>query len=110
MSSRRVTTPPSDGGLRSSAGWPLIAVLAVGIVAVAAAWFAFSGSLAEDDEPAPHRYVEAVMGAPFRVDPLFAPLNDADRDLASLVFSGLTRLGPEGAVLPDLAETWEISE
>jgi peptide/nickel transport system substrate-binding protein len=110
MSSRRVTTPPSGGGLKSSAGWPLLAVLAVGIIAVAAAWFAFSGSLAQENEPASHRYVEAVVGAPFRVNPLFAHLNDADRDLASLVFSGLTRLGPDGAVLPDLAETWEISE
>jgi len=110
MSSRRVTTPPSGSGLRSSAGWPLIAVLVVGIVAVAAAWFAFSGSLSEDNERASHRYVEAVVGAPFRVNPLFAHLNDADRDLTSLVFSGLTRLGPDGAVLPDLAETWEISD
>jgi peptide/nickel transport system substrate-binding protein len=111
MSSRRVTTPPSaGGGLRSNAGWPLLAVLALGIAAVGAAWFAFSGSLAQEDKPVEHRYVEAVVGAPFRVNPLFAHLNDADRDIASLVFSGLTRLGPDGAVLPDLAETWEISD
>jgi peptide/nickel transport system substrate-binding protein len=110
MSSRRLTTPPSGGGLKSSAGWPLLAVLAVGIIAVGAAWFAFSGSLAHDDQPTPHRYVEAVVGAPFRINPLFAHLNDADRDLTSLVFSGLTRLGPDGSVLPDLAETWETSE
>jgi len=77
---------------------------------VGAAWFAFSDSLAQDDRPTPHRYVEAVVGAPFRINPLFAHLNDADRDLTSLVFSGLTRLGPDGSVLPDLAETWEISE
>ena len=30
--------------------------------------------------------------------------------MAGLVFSGLTRLGADGAVLPDLAETWDISE
>ena len=63
-----------------------------------------------NDEPQAHRYTEAVVGAPSRVNPLFAHLNDADRDLASLVFSGLTRLGADGGVLPDLAETWEISE
>jgi peptide/nickel transport system substrate-binding protein len=85
-------------------------VLAGGIVAVTAAWFAFSGSFTSDDKSGSYRYVEAVVGAPSRVNPLFAHLNDADRDIASLVFSGLTRLGPDGAVLPDLAETWEISE
>ena len=56
------------------------------------------------------RYIEAIVGAPARVNPLFAPLNNADADLASLVFSGLTRLGPDGEVLPDLAESWEISD
>jgi peptide/nickel transport system substrate-binding protein len=81
------------------------------MVGVAAAWFAFSGSFADDDKPVrQHRYVEAVVGAPFRINPLFAHLNDADRDITSLVFSGLTRLGRDGAVLPDLAETWEVSE
>ena len=56
------------------------------------------------------RYLEAIVGAPARVNPLFAPLNGADADLASLVFSGLTRLGPNGEVLPDLAESWEKSD
>ncbi|HSP53963.1 MAG TPA: peptide ABC transporter substrate-binding protein, partial [Dehalococcoidia bacterium] len=32
-----------------------------------------------------------------------------DRDLATLVFSGLTRLGLDGQVLPDLAESWQIT-
>ena len=111
MSSRRVTVPPSGRGLRpSSAGWPLLAVLAFGIISVAAAWVAFSGSFNGEGSGSSHRYVEAVIGSPLRVNPLFSHLNDADRDLISLVFSGLTRLGPDGAVLPDLAETWEVSE
>ena len=102
---------PSTGPPASRrAGWPLLAALAGGIIAVAAAWFAFSGSFGSESQPQTHRYTEAVVGAPSRVNPLFAHLNDADRDLASLVFSGLTRLGPDGAVLPDLAETWEISD
>ena len=88
----------------------MLAALAGGIIAVAVAWFAFSGSFGTEGEPQTHRYTEAVVGAPSRVNPLFAHLNDADRDLASLIFSGLTRLGADGAVLPDLAETWDISE
>ena len=77
------TEPPASG----RTGWPLLAALAGGIVAVAAAWFAFSGSFGTESEPQTHRYTEAVVGAPSRVNPLFAHLNDADRDLASLVFS-----------------------
>ncbi|HLB29416.1 MAG TPA: ABC transporter substrate-binding protein [Dehalococcoidia bacterium] len=55
------------------------------------------------------RYVEALVGAPARVNPLFVGFNDADRDLASLVFSGLTRVGEDGMPLPDLAESWQVS-
>jgi peptide/nickel transport system substrate-binding protein len=93
----------------SSTGWPLLIVLAGGLVIVAAVWFAFSDSFASDKNPKVYRYTEAVVGSPSRVNPLFAHLNDADRDLSSLVFSGLTRLGPDGTVLADLAERWETS-
>jgi peptide/nickel transport system substrate-binding protein len=111
MSSRpRDTAPSADASPPGRTGWPLLAALAGGIIAVGAAWFAFSGSLGGEDTPEMHRYTEAVVGTPSRINPLFAHLNDADRDLVSLVFSGLTRLGPDGTVQPDLAETWETSE
>ena len=54
-------------------------------------------------------YVEGMAGAPGRLNPLFASLNEADRTLTSLVFSGLTRLDKQGAPFPDLAETWSMS-
>jgi peptide/nickel transport system substrate-binding protein len=84
-------------------------VIGPGVVVLAALWFTFGGSLTGSDGSGRDRYVEAVIGAPSRVNPLFAHLNDSDRDLVSLVFSGLTRLSPDGQVLPDLAESWEIS-
>jgi peptide/nickel transport system substrate-binding protein len=89
--------------------WPLLAGLVLGIVALSALWYATrEGS--EPQAAAPGgRYLEAVVGSPLRVNPLYAAFNDADRDLATLVFSGLTRLGPDGTVLPDLAESWEVS-
>ena len=89
-------------------GWPLLALLGVGIMSLAVAWFAITNPLASDDDQS-YRYVEAVVGAPSRVNPLFAHLNEADRDLASLVFSGLTRLERDGRVAPDLAESWEVA-
>jgi peptide/nickel transport system substrate-binding protein len=93
-----------------ASGWPLIAALAAGVVAVAGVWFSFGDSLTGGSGDGTDTYSEAIVGAPSRVNPLFAHLNDTDRDLVSLVFSGLARLSPDGQVLPDLAETWEISE
>ena len=98
--------PPS----RHVLGLPLIAVAAVAAVAIAAALFFVASSLFNSDDDNQQVYVEAIAGAPSRVNPLYAYLNDTDRDIASLVFSGLTRLGKDGEVLPDLAETWEISD
>jgi len=108
MSSQRETAPWGGGRRRSKISWPFLGLLAVGIAA--GSWFILAGPLTSSDEPESYRYVEAVVGTPSRVNPLFAHLSDADRDLSSLVFSGLTRLGPDGTVLPDLAETWETSD
>lgn len=48
-------------------------------------------------------YTEGVAGTWQRVNPLYASENEVDQDLTELVFSGLVRLGPDGAVVPDLA-------
>ena len=53
------------------------------------------------------RYVEAVLGPPVRVNPLARHLNDAENDLAALVFSGLMRIEADGRPVPDLASSWE---
>jgi peptide/nickel transport system substrate-binding protein len=58
--------------------------------------------------PAPRVLRDGVVGAIDTLDPLFArsrPELDAD----ALLFSGLTRLGPGGSVLPDLASSWTAS-
>ncbi len=55
--------------------------------------------------PAPRVLRDGVVGSITTLDPLFArsrPELDAD----ALLFSGLTRLGPAGTVLPDLASSW----
>jgi peptide/nickel transport system substrate-binding protein len=90
--------------------WYLPFVLVLGAAAIFAFWIYASDQ--DGDEVAAYggTYVEASVGAPQRINPLYARLNPADADLVSLVFSGLTRLGPDGRVLPDLAERWEINE
>jgi peptide/nickel transport system substrate-binding protein len=53
--------------------------------------------------------VESSTGPVERVNPLLAS-TPAESDLAALVFAGLTRPGPAGDALPDVAEGWETSE
>ncbi|TAL49178.1 hypothetical protein EPN83_01400 [Patescibacteria group bacterium] len=52
---------------------------------------------------------EGIIGSPRFVNPVLA-LSDADRDLSFLVYSGLLRPTPDGELIPDLAERYEISE
>jgi peptide/nickel transport system substrate-binding protein len=72
--------------------------------------FSSRGPASSDEVPASGgEYVEGVVGHPTYLNPLLAPFNSADQDVVSLVFSGLTRLSPNGSVVPDLATNWSIS-
>lgn len=51
---------------------------------------------------------EGVVGVVATLDPLYTT-TQAERDLASLIFSGLTRLGPGNSLAPDLAEAWSAA-
>jgi len=55
-------------------------------------------------------YTEALVGEPRLINPLYAMANDADQDLASLIYSGLLRWDPTGGLVPDLAESYEVNE
>lgn len=54
-------------------------------------------------------YVEVVDGVPQQLNPLLNdPLRDpVGRDIAALVFSGLTRIGGDGLPAPALARSWQ---
>ena len=90
--------------------WYLPLVLVVGVATVIAFWVYASDESGQRVAAYGGTYVEASAGAPQRVNPVYAGSNPADADLASLIFSGLTRLAPDGRVVPDLAERWEISD
>jgi peptide/nickel transport system substrate-binding protein len=62
---------------------------------------------AQPAEPRPYR--EGVLGHPVSVSP-FSARTQADRDLVSLVFAGLVRNGPDGSLVPDLADRWSVDE
>ncbi|OJI06791.1 hypothetical protein BK004_02365 [bacterium CG10_46_32] len=55
-------------------------------------------------------YVEAVIGAPTYINPLFSQANDVDQDITRLVFSSLMKLDEQGSLIPDLMEEYVIDE
>ncbi len=90
--------------------WLFLLVLIAGLAAFTAVWY---GDQRETGSGAPEfggSYVEGMTGAPGRINPLFAGLNDVDLSLVSLVFAGLTRLDDRGRPFPELAETWTVSD
>jgi peptide/nickel transport system substrate-binding protein len=52
---------------------------------------------------------EGIVGTPRFINPLLA-ISDADKDLSSLVYSGLMRIDGAGHIIPDLAESYSISD
>ncbi len=53
--------------------------------------------------------IEGIIGAPRFINPILAT-SEADRDLDSLIYSGLMRVGPDGNLIPDLALNYNISD
>ncbi len=51
---------------------------------------------------------EGIVGTPRFINPVLA-LGDADRDLTTLVYSGLLKVNTHGALVPDLAESYTVS-
>ena len=87
--------------------WSLL-ILIVGIV-----WFGFSLSTSNRVYvPAVGgQYIEAVVGSPQLVNPVFASVNEVDDDLVKLIYSGLMRYDEKHGVVSDLAvKKPEISE
>lgn len=52
---------------------------------------------------------EGIIGTPRFINPVLAS-TDADKDLVSLIYSGLMRKNSEGDMVPDLAESVDVSE
>lgn len=54
-------------------------------------------------------FIEGIVGTPRFINPVLA-VSEADRDLSILIYSGLMRLSEDGNLIPDLAESYNISE
>lgn len=55
------------------------------------------------------KYSEGIIGEPRFINPLLSQLSDADRDIGSIIYSGLMKNAGSGTFIPDLAERYEIS-
>ena len=82
--------------------WLLLMALVAGIAIMALLWYTASRSSEAIRPQSGGTYVEGAAGAPSRINPIFSSFNAVDSDLTALIFSGLTRLGLDGEVLPDL--------
>jgi len=54
-------------------------------------------------------FSEALVGTVTRLNPLFANLNPAERDITALIYEGLTEINMFGEPAPDLAREWIVS-
>lgn len=55
-------------------------------------------------------YIEGMIGQPLYINPLLSQTNETDADLTQLIYSGLFKYGNEGRTIPDLADSFEVSE
>lgn len=55
-------------------------------------------------------YKEGIVGQPRFINPIYAPLNDPDRDLVGLIFSGLMQYDQKGNVVLGLAKDYSVKQ
>ncbi len=88
--------------------WPVLIALA-GLLLLAvllAGWVARLPTVEVPDYGG--TFSEALIGKPRFLSPILAQ-TDAERDIVSLLFRGLTRTDAAGNVVPDVASGWEVS-
>jgi peptide/nickel transport system substrate-binding protein len=90
--------------------WQILIALSGSLIVLALAGVLAAGTTATTPPFYQKAYVEGVVGVPQQLNPLLqAPGGpQSERDLAALLFDGLTRPGADGAPRPDLAERWLI--
>lgn len=89
----------------------LLAVMGLGLVLALLSYQVQSASLCTTRVPATGgAFVEGIVGAPQALNPLLSDPYPVDRELAGLIFDGLTRYDESGQLVPNLAESWTVSE
>jgi ABC-type transport system substrate-binding protein len=90
-------------------GWQvLIALVGIAFLSAVLVYLALSSTTIERADFG-GTYIEGIAGRPSAINPIFSQYNDVDRDIAALVFTGLTRADETGIIQPDLAADWTVS-
>ena len=55
-------------------------------------------------------FSEAIISSPRYINPLLSQGSDADRDLTNPIYTSLSKCAPAGKLIPDLAESYSVSE
>lgn len=55
-------------------------------------------------------YIEGIVGQPLNINPVISQVNNADEDLAEIIYSGLLKYDNYGNLISDLAENYDISD
>src|SRR4030042_6584426 len=55
-------------------------------------------------------FKEGIVDSPQYLNPILGQINDADRDVTELIFSGLMKYDSRGELVPDLAESYAVGE
>jgi peptide/nickel transport system substrate-binding protein len=51
-----------------------------------------------------------MVGQPIYINPILSPSNDVDADITQIVYNGLLKYDKDGKIVPDLAESYDISD
>ena len=86
----------------------LITLVAIMLLVLAMAYLAFNVTTVTVPDFG-GTYVEGIAGNPQAINPILCQSNPVDQDLVALIFTGLTRTNEKGEIIPDLAESWDIS-
>lgn len=90
----------------------LVIKICAGVVVASAAFMIYANFIRVAPTAAAFggQYTEGVVGDPLYINPLYSQANEADQDLSRLIFNGLVRYDKDYQLIPDLAESWQISE
>lgn len=84
-----------------------ISVFALAVLALGAhLWFSHETALAAVGGS----YTEGAIGTPQYINPLYATGSDVDADLTRLVYSGLMKTDGNHTIVPDLAQSYAVSD
>lgn len=93
--------------------WQLLILFLTGLVVGVLLLLERRGGLGEVVTPQPATggvYTEALIGSPQRFNPLLEGLNAVDKDVNTLVFSGLVKFDSQGIPQMELAESVGVSQ